>query len=286
MNRKTWLIVGVVTVLVTVGALVLAANAYYYYYYSNYYGGVPYSGPWGMMSWMWGYWSGYVHPVGINAPGYVNPTTGYASFTIPISKAVNLSMSTPSYVHVYRSNNTIVFTSSDITLVALAMMGDDAVNMTGMPLPGYAHGDVFVIYGLINPTLVIPQGAVVHVIVINLDDDMYHNLIVTAVPPPYPYNVMPYVGMYGGYMGPGMMTMMQWLPPANYNAGYAYGYEYTITLNAPGTYWYLCTYPGHAQDGMYGEVIVTGDAGYQGSVNSNVNAYYGYPGMGPGMMGW
>lgn len=221
-------------------------------------------------------------------PGYLSAEyhyTGYNYFSygsvFSINRVLNESMSIPSNARVYPSNDTIVFTGSDINLIVVAMMGDDAVNMTGEPLPPYAHDDVFVIYGLINPTLVIPVGAVVHVTFVNLDDDMYHNFIVTSVPPPYPYNVMPYVGMYSGYMGPGMMYIMHWLPPANYKAGYAYGYEYTFTINEPGTYWYLCTYPGHAQEGMYGEIIATGNTSYRG-----LNQYYAYPGMGPGMMRW
>nr|WP_069808070.1 plastocyanin/azurin family copper-binding protein [Vulcanisaeta thermophila] len=265
--RRTWLIIGIVIAVVAASLVALAITSYYYYYYYGYYRGPGYyaPGPWGFMSWMWSWMWGYRG--GYYGPGTtVSPTTaptgygyyyyGYSTFTIPISEAMNLSMNIPSYAHVIRGNDTIVFTSNDITLVVLAMMGDDAVKMTGMSPPPYAHGDVFVIYGLINPTLVIPPGSVVHVIFINLDDDMYHNFVITTVPPPYPYNVMPYVGMYGGYMGPGMMSMMSWLPPANYNAGYAYGYEYTVVLNGPGTYWYLCTYPGHAEEGMYGEVIV------------------------------
>ncbi|MFP3281155.1 MAG: hypothetical protein RXO76_08850 [Vulcanisaeta sp.] len=66
--------------------------------------------------------------------------------------------------------------------MVLAMMGNDAESMfNATPLP-YVHGDVFVIYGLINPTLVVPAGAIIHVTFINLDDGMYHNFVVTTVP--------------------------------------------------------------------------------------------------------
>jgi len=37
------------------------------------------------------------------------------------------------------------------------MMSDDAVNITGTHPPRYSKGDVFVISGLINPTLVVPN---------------------------------------------------------------------------------------------------------------------------------
>ncbi len=52
--------------------------------------------------------------------------------------------------------------------------------------PPYVHGDVFVIYGLINPILVISAGATVHVTLVNLND--YHNFIITTVPPLYSYS--------------------------------------------------------------------------------------------------
>lgn len=59
--------------------------------------------------------------------------------------------------------------------------------------------------------------------------------------------------MGGGMMGR-FITMMPLLPPANYNQGYAYEFSYTFTLQ-PGNYWYICTYPGRAETGMYGEIL-------------------------------
>jgi FtsP/CotA-like multicopper oxidase with cupredoxin domain len=58
------------------------------------------------------------------------------------------------------------------------MMSDDAVNITGTHPSSYSKGDVFVISGLINPTLVVPKGATVQFTIINLDEDMYHNLAI------------------------------------------------------------------------------------------------------------
>ncbi|WP_148678296.1 plastocyanin/azurin family copper-binding protein [Vulcanisaeta distributa] len=260
-----WIAVGI-----AIGVAVSLGLAYALtpYYYNNYYGNYP-----GAL------------PIGPSASNYYG---GYTYGTYSISQVIKEVMEVPSYAHVYPNNNTIVFTSKNINLLVVAMMGDDAVRMFNATPPPYVHGDVFVIYGLINPTLVMPAGAVVHVIFVNLDDDMYHNFVVTTVPPPYPYYVMPYVGMYGG-MGPQMMLLMRWLPPANYNAGYAYGYEYTFTITAPGTYWYLCTYPGHAEEGMYGEIIAVGNglstSTYPYSTVQYPGTYYG-PGWMGGMMGW
>lgn len=262
-SRWIWLMVGVVVAIVAVvavGILYMVVSGPYHWYPYQVHGftGAPQYGPFGVGS------------------GY-----GYSIYSI--NESMKLAMDVPSYAHIYPSNNTIVFTSNQINLVVLAMMGNDAESMFNATAPSYAHGDVFVIYGLINPTLVVPSGAVIHVTFINLDDDMYHNFVVTTVPPPYPYYVMHYVGMYGG-MGPMMMLYMTWLPPANYKAGYAYGYQYTIVLNEPGTYWYICTYPGHAEEGMYGEIIVSnGVNAYSTQLQLNAQSYLS---NGMGMMGW
>ncbi len=50
--------------------------------------------------------------------------------------------------------------------------------------------------------------------------------------------------------------MMPFLPPANYAQGVAHEYVYSATFSTQASLWYLCTYPGHAQMGMYGEVLV------------------------------
>jgi len=262
MKTKTALVVALA------GAVALAATAYLvlgWYWYGSYSHGYPFNsnyvgnpygyGP-GMMGYMWGY--GYPGVAGGAPASYINQYgyPGYYSFgEYPINKALTLAMGVPRGAQEFRGNDTIVFHSSNVTLVVAAMMGGDAENMTGSPLPSYSKGDVFVIYGLINPTIVVPEGAVIHVIFINLDDDMYHNFVVTAAPPPYPYYSMPYIAR-GTEMGPGMMVNMEWLPPANYGEGYAASYSYSLVMEYPGVYWYVCTYPGHAEEGMYGEIIV------------------------------
>jgi len=153
-------------------------------------------------------------------------------------------------------NNTIVFNSTYVNLVVFTMGAGRAENLTGHEPPYYARGDVFVIGGLIDPTIVLPAGAEVHVTVINLDDNMYHNFVIVTTPPPYPYNVMMNTMMGGG------ISMMPLLPPAHYFTspevyeGQAYSFQYDVSSLPEGQYWYLCTYPGHAQIGMYGELVV------------------------------
>ncbi|BCU70102.1 plastocyanin/azurin family copper-binding protein [Stygiolobus caldivivus] len=169
--------------------------------------------------------------------------------TVPIPEAVSTTKSVPSYAKVFPNNDSIIFTSKDITITVLSMGHKRAVNLTGYTPPSYAQDNVFVIYGLINPTLIIPPGASVHVVLINLDAGDYHNIAITSVPPPYPYYVMMDIRM-------NVLGMTPFLPPANYNSGQAYEFSFTVTFSQPGVYYYLCEYPGHAEMGMYGKIIV------------------------------
>jgi rusticyanin len=166
---------------------------------------------------------------------------------VTIQQAVQVMRSTPSYARVFSSNNTVVFDSQWFSVFVLALMPDKAVNLTGKQLPSYSTDDVFVIYGLINPTLIVRAGALVQFTVMNLDDDMYHNLVVSSYGPPYGYESMQ--GMMSGYW-------MPYLPPADYSQGSAHEYSYAMPLNQLGMFWYICTYPGHAESGMYGSIIV------------------------------
>ena len=174
--------------------------------------------------------------------------------TVTVDQAIQMMKNVPAYTSVSPSNNTITFASREVVLVVLATDHEEALNLTGRQSPSYATDDVFVIYGLINPTLVIPHGAVVQVTVINLDKDMYHNFVVTALSPPYSYMVMQ--GIMMNWQQQGIAQMMPFLPPANDAQGVAHEYVYSVALNTQTILWYLCTYPGHAQAGMYGEVLV------------------------------
>ena len=170
---------------------------------------------------------------------------------INISTAESYANKLPSYAYAYPSNNTVLFASSNITLVILAMGVQRAINLTREQPPTYDSnnsGNAFVIDGLINPTLIIPKDAIVHIGFINLDSSEYHNVIMTATGPPYQY--MPMSAMNG------IVSMMPIIRPANYSGGSASEYNYTVVFGNSGTYFYICMYPGHAQMGMYGKIIV------------------------------
>ena len=167
---------------------------------------------------------------------------------VSMQQVIQMMHNTPSYAKVISHNNTIIFGSKNTNVVALAMGRDRAINLTATQPPAYSKGDVFVMYGLMNPTIVVQKGTTVQFTVINLDNDVNHNLVISSVSPPYPY-----MAMMSSMQSNGMMSF---LPPTN--QGSAHEYTYTLTLDKSGNLWYLCTYPSHAQDGMYGKILVTG----------------------------
>ncbi len=200
-------------------------------------------------------------------PSLVNPQTNYtgpqsqsqygmmygsyyqAFKTISINDA-EAATHLPEYAQISKDSNTITFNSQNVIISALSMMGDDAKNMTGASLPSYAKDDVFVIGNIIDPTLVIKAGTQLNITSINLDEEMAHNFVIMTAAPPYSYMPM-HSMMYGG-----IVSMMPVLPNADKKIGYAYEMSYQVTISQPGTYWYVCTYPGHAEDGMYGKMVV------------------------------
>ena len=190
---------------------------------------------------------------GMMKGGYSGMMGGSGSFSteVSISAAESYASALPQYAQIHTNNDTLTFSSSNITLVILAMGVQRAINLTHEQPPQYdsnSFGNAFVIYGLINPTLIIPKDAIVHVEFINLDSSEYHNVIMSATGPPYQY--MPMSAMNG------IVSMMPVIQHADYSNGSASEYNYTTAFNNPGVYWYLCMYPGHAQMGMYGKIIV------------------------------
>ena len=173
---------------------------------------------------------------------------GQVGTPLAIQTAVQNMKATPSYADVVSKNDSIVFESKNVSIVVLAMGVDRAVNLTNSTPPVYAKNDTFVIDGLINPTLVLQKGSIVHITFVNLDSSAYHNIIITATGPPYQY--MPVSAMGG------LVSMMPFVQHADYQQGQAYEYSYNASFSSGGTFWYLCMYPGHAQMGMYGKIIV------------------------------
>ena len=121
-------------------------------------------------------------------------------------------------------DNTVTYSGSDVVIDMVAVQ------------PG--HDDqTFEVHGLTNPTLVVPLGAVVHLNLVNMDygNTMEHGVILTPVPPPYPYMLMMATG-------PGLAEVMPLLPwrsaePVQ-SAQYA-SLGAAFVARQPGTYWYV-----------------------------------------------
>ncbi len=130
-------------------------------------------------------------------------------------------------------NNTITYDGKDVKIVMFAG-------------PEYAD-EKFVVGGLFNPTLKISTGTNVVLEIINQDEGMPHGVEVTETPPPYANMAMKQVNLYPG-------ALIRPVPQAK---GGKYPKDaVSFNANQPGTYYYLCQYPGHAEEGMYGKVII------------------------------
>jgi rusticyanin len=99
------------------------------------------------------------------------------------------------------------------------------------------------IQGVRNPTLIVPEDAVLNVLFVNTDEDMPHDIHFGASQPPFP--LAPVMeGMVGSSK----------LPHAE-NDKYS-GEELSIRAVTIGSYTYFCSVRGHAKGGMYGIIAV------------------------------
>lgn len=133
-----------------------------------------------------------------------------------------------------RASNTITFSGMTVALTILASPSD-------------GPDETFRVAGLTNPTLVVRRGTRVTVELINADAGMVHNWVLTSARPPFPGVVM-----MAGPVAFGAVT------PVLAEAGSSGMPSATVTFVASvsGRYTYLCSVPGHAQQGMYGALVV------------------------------
>ena len=167
--------------------------------------------------------------------GGYNTSSGSQYLTQSQLESLNV---TEQGVYVSHVNSTVYINSSTSLLVMAGPMNAPSM---------YS----FEIQGLFNPTIVIKEGVTINFTVVNIDTDSEHNFVLSGQSPPYSY-----MGSMGS-MGSGgydSMTSMSFLPPTN--SGHFYYYNVSYGFSQTGTYWYLCTYPGHAENGMYGKIVV------------------------------
>lgn len=141
----------------------------------------------------------------------------------------------PTSPQVDKARNTLTFSGSRIHILALA--GPENAMFS------------YKIAGLTNPTLRVPAGVRVHLVVVNVDDDMSHDLVIWH--PRRSYPVRPDV--------PPQAVRTHALPPRH---GQTYQAEVLlIQALRPGSFDYFCSIPGHAKGGMHGRLDVLPGSG-------------------------
>lgn len=160
---------------------------------------------------------------------------GYSGqYSIVDDKTAEADMSSSlSNAAVDKTNNTVTYSGKNVKIVMLA--GPEAAD------------EKFVVGGLVNPTLKISKGANVILEMINEDEGMPHGVVVTETPPPYADMAMMQVNLYPGAIVRPVPRAKDGKYPKN---------EAFFKADQPGTYYYLCQYPGHAEEGMYGKFII------------------------------
>ena len=189
--------------------------------------------PYGMMSGLFGNGRSSGYGYGGMMGGYVSGTGS----TVSTATAARMGNAIPSGASVDRAQNRIVFTGHDVQL-----------NVVGSPMG--QKDETFRIAALINPVIVVPKGAVVHVAFVNADDNMTHNFLVTPASPPFSYVAMmqaqpAFAGAATPFLGSSSGKSMEQAVTS-------------FVANTQGQYTYLCTVPGHAEKGMYGSFVVQG----------------------------
>jgi len=231
--------------------------SYYHSMMSGYYGGSSMMGGSGNYQWMMGT-AGYQWMFGgASAPawmrGAVMPGSMMGADTDPgkyigqlwanapgprVSpiQAAQSGSQIPAGAHVNAGTRTITFTTASVHLVAVAS-------------PAGGSDETFRIAGLVNPAITVPAGAQVSIQVINADPDTAHGLVVTASSDVSSW--MPMMTDRPAFAGSALWFL------GNPTTAGMHTATLTFTATTPGTYYYLCPVPGHAQKGMTGTFTVS-----------------------------
>ena len=200
------------------------------------------SWPYGMMSGIFGNGRGSGYGYGVmGGYGYGGMMGGFGGSrigsTVSASTVTRMGNAVPSGASVDRAQNRVVFSGRDVQL-----------DVVGSPMG--QKDETFRIAGLVNPTIVVPKGADVHVLFVNADDNMAHNFVITPARPPFAYVAM----MQAPLAFSGAETPIL----GSQSGNFAESSNTSFVANSPGQYTYLCIVPGHAERGMYGSFIVQG----------------------------
>jgi rusticyanin len=151
------------------------------------------------------------------------------------SEAAALANEVPAGATVDEGSNRITFSGSPVRVTVVAS-------------PPRSPDETYHAAGLVNPTIVVPQGARVTVTVVNADPDTAHGLVVTSTGAATSH--MPMVTAPEAFSGAAV-----WFLGNPTSAGMHEG-SMTLTASTAGTYVYLCPVPEHAQKGMVGSFVV------------------------------
>ena len=143
--------------------------------------------------------------------------------------------------------------TADTKANSVTFTGDNVVINLVAVQPGYKD-QTFELHGLTNPTIIVPRGATVQLNQLNMDygNNMEHTVVITSVPPPYPYMAMMYLGQ--PQVPP--MPELPWRSGDDLKTAQYAALGESFVASAPGEYWYVCPAPQHAEEGMYGKFIV------------------------------
>jgi rusticyanin len=152
------------------------------------------------------------------------------------AEATRLAGQVPTGATIDRSTNTITFNGKNVQLTVVE-------SQAGGP------DETFRAAGMVNPTLVVPQGAQVTLALVNADPHTAHGLVVTTSGDTTSY--MPMMTTRPTFSGSAV-----WFLGNPTSAGMHEG-TMAFTAGTTGTYTYLCPVPGHAQKGMAGSFVVS-----------------------------
>lgn len=144
---------------------------------------------------------------------------------------------------VNKAGNTLTFSESHIRILALAGPEDAMFS--------------YRIDGLTNPALRVPAGARVCLTVVNVDDDMSHDLVISS-----PHRTFP--------ERPEILSHAVRTPLLSTRHGEVFQAE--VLLIQPirsGMYDNFCSVPGHAKSGIHGQIEVLPDSGANGHSNAS-----------------
>jgi rusticyanin len=199
-----------------------------------------------------------------------SPYHGLEQINATLANTTLVHQAPPSYVTVMKQNRTLVFHSTKITIMVFAFPNYEAGALLNQSIPDYdcnqcpnpsnpiedaaSVSNSFAIYGLINPTMIIPKGAILNITFINMDSTDHHNFVLTTFPPPFPVYIMQNMAKGGE-----MVDMTPLLDPINSTANTVAAFPYTVNLDLPPSVtqmWYMCMFPSHAMFGMWGNITL------------------------------